>query len=86
MQTTRHGVGVAVELATRVQLRQHDLHRGFAVHRVGFDRDATSVVDDADTTVGQQRDLDAAGITGHRLVDGVVHNLLDQVVQATYTG
>ena len=31
-------------------------------------------------------DVDRARIAGHRLIDGVVHHLLDKVVQPTFTG
>ena len=50
------------------------------------DRDAAAVVDDPDAAVGEQGDLDAVGVAGHRLVDGVVDDLLDQVVQAALAG
>ena len=36
--------------------------------------------------VGQQGDVDAVGVAGHGLVDGVVDHLVDEVVQARRTG
>jgi len=50
------------------------------------DRDAAAVVADPHAAVGEQRDLDPRRVTVHRLVDGVVHDLLDEVVQAPLTG
>ena len=44
------------------------------------------VVDDAAAAVGQQGDVDAVAVAGHRLVDGVVDDLPDEVVQAVETG
>src|SRR5436309_1738626 len=51
-----------------------------------FDRDAPPVVHHPDAAIGEQGHVDAAGVPGHRLVDRVVHNLLDEVVQTTFTG
>src|SRR5690606_713546 len=86
VQTTRHRVRVTVELAARVQHRQHDLDRGALLLGVQFDGDTAAVVHDAHAAVGHERDLDPRGVPGHRLVDRVVHDLLDQVVQAALTG
>ena len=41
---------------------------------------------DPDPAVVLQHHLDARGVAGHRLVDGVVHDLPDQVVQAALAG
>jgi hypothetical protein len=84
VQAARHGVGLAVELASGVQHREHHLDGGPLLHRVHADRDAAAVVDDAHAAVILQRDIDARGVSGHRLVDGVVHNLPDQVVQTAF--
>ena len=50
------------------------------------DRDAAAVVDDPDPAVGQQGHLDPVAVAGQRLVDGVVDDLVDQVVQAALAG
>jgi hypothetical protein len=84
VQSAGHRVGVAVELAARVEHRQHHLDGGLLLHRVHADRDAAAVVGDADATVVLQHDLDTGGVTRHRLVDGVVHDLPDQVVQTAF--
>src|SRR5438045_2465773 len=47
-----------------------------------IDPSGQNVVADPDAAVGQQGDLDRVGEPGQRLVHRVVHNLLDQVVQA----
>ena len=86
VQPAGDGVGVAVELAARVQHRHDDLDRGPLLHRVHADRDAAAVVDDPHPAVVLQHDLDAGGVARHRLVDGVVHDLPDQVVQPALAG
>ena len=53
---------------------------------MGVDRDAASVVVDLHPAVGLERHLDAAGVPGHRLVDRVVDDLIDEVVEAGLPG
>ena len=86
VQATGDRVAAAAELATGVQLGEHDLDRRLALagHDVG--RDAAAVVDHPDPAVGLEGDLDVVGVAGQRLVDGVVHDLPDQVVQAALAG
>ena len=50
------------------------------------DGDAAAVVGDGDRVVGVDDDLDLVGLAGQRLVDGVVDDLVDQVVQAARAG
>ena len=86
VQTTGHLVAAAAELPARVQLGEDQLDGGhlFAVALAGGD--AAAVVDDGDAAVGADGHVDAVGVAGQRLVDGVVDDLPDQVVQAALTG
>src|SRR5690606_15450363 len=86
MQATGDRVSAATELAAGVQDREHDLDRGLLLDRVLGDRDAAAVVDDAHTAVGEDRDLDVVAVAGEGLIDGVVDDLVDQVVQTTWAG
>jgi hypothetical protein len=86
VQTARHLVRAAAELAAGVQHRERDLDAGLLVLRVEVGRDAVAVVDDAAAAIGQQRHVDAAAAAGHGLVDGVVDDLPDEVVEAVQTG
>ena len=80
-------VALAAELAAGVELRQHDRRApGRPVPSIDVDRDAAAVVDDGDRVVGMDRDLDRVVEAGHRLVDGVVDDLVDEVVQAARAG
>src|SRR5918998_2193140 len=79
-------VALAAELAATVQLGERDLDAGDLVVRVDVGRDAAAVVDDAAAAVGQQRDVDAVAVAGHRLVDGVVDDLPHAVVEAGGAG
>src|SRR5699024_4413061 len=82
VQTAGDRVAASAELAAGVQDRQHDLQRGDALRGVHRDGDAAAVVDDAHAPVLEDRHLDVGRIPGHGLVDGVVDDLLHQVVQA----
>ncbi|KAF5038800.1 hypothetical protein DSECCO2_550550 [anaerobic digester metagenome] len=86
VQAARHLVGVVVELAARVQ-HGHDHFQGrlllLGVHVHG---NAAAVVDDAHGVVHVHRDLDMVAVPGHGLVDGVVDDLVDEVVQAVDVG
>ena len=79
-------VAASAELAAGVQHREHDLDGRTLLDGVHVDRDAAAVVDDGDRAVCAQGDRDVVGVAGHRLVDGVVDDLVDQVVQTPLAG
>ena len=74
------------ELAAGVQDGEHDLEGGLVLLLHLRDRDAAAVVDDGDRVVGMDRHRDGVAVARERLVDGVVHNLVDQVVQPAHAG
>jgi hypothetical protein len=68
---------------------EHHLGSALALvgpRRVRIDRDTTTVVVDTAPTVGQNRHSDAVAEPGHRLVDGVVDHLPDEVMETGQTG
>jgi hypothetical protein len=87
VQTAGGLVGLARELAARVQRAEDDLQRGFVGEfRMRVDGDAAPVVADGDGMVFVQLHLDAGGVAGHRLVHGVVEHLGHQMVQRALIG
>src|SRR4051794_14327470 len=87
VQAARHLVAATVsELAAGVQDGEHDLDGRPALLLHDRHGDTAAVVDDRDRVVGMDRDLDRARVAGERLVDGVVHNLVHEVVQAAHPG
>lgn len=86
MQTTGDGVAATAELATGVQDGEDHLQGRDPFGRVDVDRDATAVVDDADATVFTDAHVDGVAVPGEGFVDGVVDDLLDQVVQTARAG
>ena len=86
VQTARHLVAAAAELAARVQHGERDLCARLAlVLGVRIGRDPAAVVGDTHRAVGEDRDVDAGALTRHRLVDRVVEQLPDEVVEAGRT-
>ena len=51
-----------------------------------IDRNAAAIVGDGDKAVGLHLDLDPVGVTGQRLVHGVVDHLGEQVMQRLLVG
>ena len=80
VQAARDLVAVAAELAARVQDGQDDLDGRLAA-LVHVDRDAAAVVDDRDAVVLVDRHVDVVAVAGERLIDGVVDDLVDEMVQ-----
>ncbi len=86
VQAARHLVAVLVELAARMQLGQRDLSCAalglvLVVH-LHAGGDAAAVVHHADGVVGVDGHHNVVAMAGQRLVNGVVHHLEHQVVQA----
>jgi hypothetical protein len=89
VQTTRHLVAAAAELAAGVQHGEHHLNGALALvrpARVRVYRHASAVVFYATGSFGGEGDHDAGTEPGHRLVNRVVHNLPDEVVQTGQAG
>ena len=82
VEAARHLVHAFVEFAACVQ-RRHDQFRcgtarlGMLVHR-----DSTAVVADLRPAIREQADRNFRAVSGQGFVDGVVDNLVDQVMQA----
>lgn len=86
VQAARDGVAAAAELAAGVQDRHDDLDGRPPLGGVQVHGDAAAVVRHAHAAVGLQRDVDAGGVAGQRLVHGVVHDLVHEVMQAPRAG
>jgi hypothetical protein len=74
---------LSAKLAARVQDGQYRLERRAAGLHVQVARDAAPVVLHGDPAVGVQLHLDRRRVPRKRLVDRVVHDLVDEVVQPT---
>jgi len=86
VQPPRDLVRGVVELAPGVERREHDLQGGLVLGRVLVHRDAAPVVDHRDGAVDMDDHVDLLAVARHRLVDRVVHHLVDQVVEPPVAG
>src|SRR5581483_5664630 len=86
VQTARDLVATAVaELSAAVQDREGDFDARLLLLGMDVGGDAPAVVDHAAAPVGEEGDVDAVAVARHRLVDGVVDDLPDEVVQTART-
>jgi hypothetical protein len=85
VETTRNFVAVVVELAAGVQHGQHHFGGGFAAF-VPIDRNSPPVVDNGDRPVYVDGDVDLVTVAGQRLINGVVDNLIYEMVKARCAG
>ncbi len=86
VQTAGDLVAVLVELSAGVEHGHRELDARDLLRRVNVDRNAASVVVDGHRVVGVNRDVDLVGVSGQRLVDGVVDDLVNEVVQPARGG
>ena len=79
-------VGAGIELAAGVEAGHDHLHRGQVFPGVQVHGNAPAVVFHGDAVIRMDGDLDVVAMPAHGLVDGVVHHLVDQVVEAFGAG
>ena len=82
MQAAGDLVGGIVKLAARMQDGQDDLKGRNLLDGVLVHGDAAAVVYDGDGVIGVDGHLDLVAEAGEGLVNGVVHDLVHQVVQS----
>ena len=81
VQTARDLVGILVELAARMQLGHDDLGGRTPFVLVDIHRHATAVVAHRYAGIRVDRDIHGVGMARQRLVDAVIHDLVDHVMQ-----
>ena len=81
VQTAGDLIASAAELAARVQNRKHDLKRALARLLLNIHGDAASVIGHAYNVAVLNINGYAAAIAGKRLVDGVIDDLIHQMVK-----
>ena len=86
VEAARDLVGPGVELAAGVEAGHDHFHRGEALGGVYVHRDAPAVILHGDALVRVDLHFDFGAVPAHGLVDGVIHRLVDQVVQALDAG
>ena len=79
-------IAPAAELAARVQDGKDDLERGTSGLRLNVHGDAAAVIDDGDGVVGIDLHGDVRAVAREGFVDGVIDDLIDEVVQTARGG
>ena len=82
VQTAGDLIASAAELAARVQHGVDDLERGAPRLRLNVDGDTAAVIHNGDGVALVDRHLDLRAVARKRLVDGVIHNFVNEVVQS----
>ena len=82
MQTAGNFVGVLVKLTAGVQNRHDHLQSRLLLFRVHRYRNTPAVVLYSNGVVHFDGYINSGGMAGQGLVNGVVHHLINQVVQA----
>ena len=83
MKAARHLVAVIVELATCMKDGQNDLDGGDFLLGMLVNGDATTIIDNSNAVVFVNGHLNMRAEACKSLVNGIVHNLIHQMVQAT---
>ena len=83
VEPPRRGICAAAELATSVELGQHDLKGRNLALWVFVDGNASAVVGHFDRSVTVKGDEDAVGFTRGCFIDGVVDQLPHQVLETS---
>ena len=84
MQPARDLVAAVAELAARMKDRERERHSRDLLFRVQVNGEPTAVVRDPDPVAGEQFDRDGVAVTRQRLVDGVVDDLVHEVVETPF--
>ena len=82
VQPAGHFVTAVVKLAAGVQLREHDFQSTYLRVLVCLDRDTPAVVLDGATAVRVDTHADVITRSRHGLVNGIVQNLIDQMMES----
>ncbi|MPM53593.1 hypothetical protein SDC9_100361 [bioreactor metagenome] len=81
VQAPRDLIPLPAELSAGVQNSKYHLNGRYSHLRLDAHRDAPPVVGHPYDVTFQNGHLDMGAVSGQGLVDGVVHDLIDQVVQ-----
>ena len=84
VQTAGDLIASAAELTARVQHGIDDLERGAPRLRLNVDGDTAAVIDNGDGVALVDRHFNFRAVACKRFVNGVIHNFVDEVVQAAH--
>ena len=86
MQTAGNLIGVFIEFTSGMQNRHHNFKSALVLFRHNVNRDSASIILNCTGSVLVQCDRDVFTESGKSFINGVVHNLIDKMVQTTGIG
>ena len=86
MQTAGDRVAAATKLTAGMQHGHDNLNGGFVLGGVLIHGNTAAVILDAHRAISLDGHVDFGGITGERLIHGVINDLVDQMVQTALGG
>jgi hypothetical protein len=86
VKSTGHGVTAAAELSPGVENSEDNLNRRLTLCGVNIDGNSSTIVNDTNSAVLQNGYLDVVAIPCEGFINGVIDDLIDQVVQSAGTG
>ena len=86
MQTTRNLVATGSKLSTCMQHRHHRFQGTFARAGMNVRRDAAAVVTDKRRAVFSENNRDLVAMPSQGLIYGIVHHLINEMMEAAGTG
>src|SRR3989338_1917445 len=79
-------ITLMVKFSSGVKFCQDDLYRGFLLGLMHIDRYAAAVIYDRNAVILMYDDLYILAIAGHRLVNRIIYDLIDEMVESAYRG
>ena len=86
MKTAGDFVGGFVELAACMQFREHDLGSGNFFRLMNVHRNTPAIIDNGNAIIDVNRHIDFVAVTCQSFIDGVVDDLIDEVVKSPFAG
>ena len=87
VQAARCLVSLAIEFAARMQRRENNFQRGLRfVFRMHVNWNAATIIINGQAAVLMQPHVDPVGVTGNRLVHGIVERFGKEVMQRLFVG
>ena len=86
MQTTGNFVAVGIEFAAGMQFGHHHLRGRDAFFEVDVHGNTAAIVDYRYRVVNVNSAVDLVAMTSQGFIDGIVHNLINQVVETSLAG
>ena len=83
VQSTGHLVRVVIELAAGMQFGHNDFERRNLLGFVNSDRNSAAVVDDGDTVVMVDNNLNQVTVTRHGFIDTIVDHFVNEMMKTT---